>query len=94
MASFAYVAKDATSGKEVRDSVAAASAADAIEALFKRDLLVLSIEENVNKQSRAMGGIVALSDLVIFTRQLATMVRVIKKTQWPIGRTRKPIQLS
>lgn len=74
MASFSYVAKEAASGNEVRDSVAAASAADAIEALLKRDLLVLSIEENISKQGRTLGGLVPLSDLVIFTRQLATMV--------------------
>ena len=37
-------------------------------------MLVLSIQEKVGKQGHTSGGRVPLSDLVIFTRQLATMV--------------------
>jgi type IV pilus assembly protein PilC len=37
-------------------------------------MLVLSIQEKVGKQGRTSGGRVALADLVIFTRQLATMI--------------------
>src|SRR5262249_43950771 len=39
-----------------------------------RNLLVVSIEEKVAKKGRTAGGKVALADLVIFTRQLATMI--------------------
>lgn len=46
----------------------------AIAALLNRDMLVLSIQERVGKKGRTSGGRVALADLVIFTRQLATMI--------------------
>jgi len=74
MASFDYVAREKVSGKKIYSAVEALSEPDAIAALLKRDLLVLSIEEKVTKQARARGGQVALADLVVFTRQLATMI--------------------
>src|SRR6476469_6525911 len=74
MASFAYVARDTGSGREIRSSVDAASEQAAIAALLNRNLLVVSIQEKVGKKGRTSGGRVALADLVIFTRQLATMI--------------------
>src|SRR5512139_3958291 len=74
MASFAYVARDTASGREIRNSVEAATEQAAIAALLNRNMLVLSIQEKVGKQGRTSGGKVALADLVIFTRQLATMI--------------------
>jgi type IV pilus assembly protein PilC len=74
MASFLYLARETASGREIRSSVEAATEQAAIAALLNRDLLVLSIQEKVAKQGRTSGGRVALADLVIFTRQLATMI--------------------
>jgi type IV pilus assembly protein PilC len=74
MASFVYVARDTASGREVGSSLDAATQPEAIAALMQRNLLVLSIEEKVPKQGRTSGGQVDLADLVIFTRQLATMI--------------------
>jgi type IV pilus assembly protein PilC len=62
------------SGREMYSSVEAATQPEAIAALLKRNLLVLSIQEKVAKQGRTSGGRVELADLVIFTRQLATMI--------------------
>ncbi|MGD0259595.1 MAG: type II secretion system F family protein [Verrucomicrobiota bacterium] len=74
MASFLYVARETVSGREIRSSVEAATEQAAIAALLNRNLLVLSIQEKVGKQGRTSGGRVGLADLVIFTRQLATMI--------------------
>src|SRR5215475_1681704 len=74
MASFVYLARDTVSGREIRSSVDAATEQAAIAALLNRNLLVLSIAEKVGKKGRTSGGSVALADLVIFTRQLATMI--------------------
>ena len=41
---------------------------------MNRNLLVVSIQEKIGKKGRTSGGKVGLADLVIFTRQLATMV--------------------
>jgi type IV pilus assembly protein PilC len=74
MASFLYLARETASGREIRSSVEAATEQAAIAALLNRNMLVLSIQEKVAKQGRTSGGRVALADLVIFTRQLATMI--------------------
>lgn len=74
MPSFSYVARDAASGREVRSLVEASSESNAIAALLNRNMLVISIQEKAGKKSKAAGGSVALQDLVIFTRQLATMI--------------------
>src|SRR5215469_2236873 len=74
MASFAYVARENATGREIRSSVEAATEQAAIAALLNRNLLVVSIQEKVGKKGRTSGGKVGLADLVIFTRQLATMV--------------------
>src|SRR5439155_1725540 len=74
MASFAYVARETGSGREIRSSVAGATEQAAIAALLNRNMLVVSIQEKVGKKGKTSGGRVGLADLVIFTRQLATMV--------------------
>src|SRR6201993_1955275 len=74
MPSFVYVARETATGREVRNSVEAATEQPAITALLNRNLLVVSIQEKVGKKGKTAGGKVALQDLVIFTRQLATMV--------------------
>jgi type IV pilus assembly protein PilC len=74
MASFVYVARETGSGREIRSSVEAATEQAAIAALLNRNLLVVSIQEKVGKKGKTSGGSVALADLVIFTRQLATMI--------------------
>src|ERR1041385_955217 len=74
MSSFVYVARETTSGREMRSTVASATEQAAIAALLNRNLLVVSIQEKVGKKGRTAGGRVALADLVIFTRQLATMI--------------------
>jgi type IV pilus assembly protein PilC len=74
MPSFAYVARDTASGREIRSSVEAITEQAAIAALLNRNLLVVSIQEKLGKKGRTAGGRVGLADLVIFTRQLATMI--------------------
>ncbi|MFN7140734.1 MAG: type II secretion system F family protein, partial [Limisphaerales bacterium] len=74
MPSYTYVARDSGSGKEFRNSIEASTEQAAIAALLNRNLLVVSIQEKVGKKGRTQGGSVPLSDLVVFTRQLATMI--------------------
>src|ERR1043166_655937 len=74
MPSFAYIARETGSGREIRSSVDATTEQAAIAALLNRNLLVVSIQEKVAKKGRTSGGRVALADLAIFTRQLATMI--------------------
>jgi type IV pilus assembly protein PilC len=74
MPSFSYVARDSASGREIRSIVDASSEVNAIAALLNRNLMVVSIQEKAAKKGRTAGGKVSLADLVIFTRQLATMV--------------------
>src|SRR5665213_1866392 len=74
MPSFTYVARDSGTGREIRSSVDASSESNAIAALLNRNLMVVSIQEKMAKKGRTSSGKVPLADLVMFTRQLATMV--------------------
>jgi type IV pilus assembly protein PilC len=74
MPSFVYVARETATGREIRNSVEAATEQAAITALLNRNLLVVSIQEKVGKKGKTSGGKVSLQDQVIFTRQLATMI--------------------
>ena len=74
MPSFSYVAREAGSGREIRNTLDAQNEQAAIAALLGRNLLVLSIQERIGKKGKTAGGSVALADLVVFTRQLSTMV--------------------
>lgn len=74
MPSFTYVARETATGREIRNSVEAATEQAAVTALLNRNLLVVSIQEKLGKKGKTAGGKVALQDLVVFTRQLATMI--------------------
>src|SRR5579859_796391 len=74
MPSFLYVARETATGREIRNSVEAATEQAAVTALLNRNLLVVSIQEKLGKKGKTAGGKVALQDLVVFTRQLATMI--------------------
>ncbi|MBI3849179.1 MAG: type II secretion system F family protein [Verrucomicrobia bacterium] len=74
MPSFSYVARETGTGREIRSTVEAGSEQAAISALLNRNLLVVSIQEKLSKKGKTGGGRVSLAELVIFTRQLATMI--------------------
>src|SRR5712691_8684343 len=74
MPSFSYVARETGSGREIRNTLEAQTEQAAIAALLNRNLLVVSIQEKIGRKGKTAGGKVALADLVIFTRQLATMI--------------------
>jgi type IV pilus assembly protein PilC len=74
MPSFSYVARETATGREIRNTVEASTEQAAISALLNRNLLVVSIQEKIGKKGKTGGGKVPLQDLVIFTRQLATMI--------------------
>src|ERR1700704_107356 len=74
MASYVYVARETATGREIRNTVEAATEQAAITALLNRNLLVVTIAEKVARKGKTAGGSVALADLVVFTRQLATMI--------------------
>ena len=71
---FAYTARETASGREIRNTVEAVSEQAAIAALLNRNLLVVEIKEKMAKRGQTKGGRVQLADLVVFTRQLATMI--------------------
>jgi type IV pilus assembly protein PilC len=74
MPSYAYTARETASGREIRSTVEAATEQAAVAALLNRNLLVVSIQEKIYKKGKTRGGKVSLADLVVFTRQLATMI--------------------
>ncbi|KAF0172440.1 MAG: type IV pilus assembly protein PilC [Limisphaerales bacterium] len=74
MPSFSYVAREAASGREIRNVLEANSEQEAIANLLGRNLLVVTIQEASGKKGKAASGAVPLQDLVMFTRQLATMI--------------------
>jgi type IV pilus assembly protein PilC len=74
MPSFAYTARETATGREIRSTVEANNEQTAIAALLNRNLMVVSIQEKIAKKGKMQGGKVALADLVVFTRQLATMI--------------------
>src|SRR5712672_3224789 len=74
MPSYTYMAREAGTGREIRSNIDAASEQAAIAELLNRNLLIVSIQEKIGRKGKTSGGRVALIDLVIFTRQLATMI--------------------
>jgi type IV pilus assembly protein PilC len=74
MPSYAYSARETATGREINSTVEAVTEQAAIAALLNRNLLVVSIQEKISKRGKTKGGKVALADLVVFTRQLATMI--------------------
>lgn len=73
MNSYQYTAKD-KSGHTVIGTMEAGSEAEVIEVLHKKELIVVAVEAVKKKVSKAHHGKVKLDDLVIFSRQLATMI--------------------
>ena len=74
MPSFSYVAREAASGREIRNVLDANTEQEAIANLLGRNMLVVSIQEASGKKGKATTGAVPLQDLVMFTRQLATLI--------------------
>ncbi len=74
MPSFVYVARETGSGREVNNTIDASTEEAAIASLLNKNMLVLSIQEKVSRKGKTSGGKVNLQDLVVFTRQLATML--------------------
>jgi type IV pilus assembly protein PilC len=74
MPSYAYIARETASGREIHSTVEAATEQAAVAALLNRNLLVVSIQEKIHKKGKTRGGKVSLAELVMFTRQLATMI--------------------
>ncbi|MGA3163619.1 MAG: type II secretion system F family protein [Verrucomicrobiota bacterium] len=74
MPSYSYIARETAGGREIRSTVEAATEQAAVAALLNRNLLVVSIQEKIYKKGKTKGGKVSLADLVVFTRQLATMI--------------------
>lgn len=74
MGSFSYVAKD-RSGRSLTGNIDAGSDLEVIEILHKQDLIVVSVDSLKKKTvKKAKKGKVKLDDIVIFSRQLATMI--------------------
>ncbi len=73
MATFQYTAKD-YNGRTVIGVVEAAAEADAAATLQNKSMVVVSLKEVRARQLRASGQKVKLEDLVVFSRQLATMI--------------------
>lgn len=75
---FKYIAKN-KDGKTVSGSLDAASSRALIESLRQRELIIIQIEEEKEKTAKSAaggggGGRIKMDELVIFSRQLATMV--------------------
>ncbi len=74
MPRFNYFAKDKT-GRAVKGVIEAKDRALALDSLHRKGLVILSLnEEKVKASMSVMGQKVALPELVMFSRQLATMI--------------------
>ena len=73
MLTYAYQARD-TSGKMIAGVQDALNEDNAINTLMARGLMVLSIQQKAGAKVIAPRGKISETDLVLFTRQLATMV--------------------
>ncbi len=74
MPSYNYLAREAGTGREIRSNLDAISEPAAVALLLNKNLLVLNIQEKVGRKGKTAGGSVPLADMVVFTRQLATML--------------------
>ena len=73
MLSFAYHARDA-SGKTIQGVQEALNEDNCINTLMSRGLMVLSLQQKAGGKTMKARGKITETDLVLFTRQLATMV--------------------
>jgi type IV pilus assembly protein PilC len=70
---YSYLARDGASGREIRKELDAPSEEAATAVLLNKNYIVLEIKEKVGQKKRA-GGTIKLDDIVVFTRQLSTMI--------------------
>jgi type IV pilus assembly protein PilC len=73
MPTYRYIAKEA-SGKTVSGTLEYSDRSHLIETLRKRGLVIISINETLKRKIAVESKRVKLDDIVIFSRQLATMV--------------------
>jgi len=73
VSTYRYIAKD-KNGSTVAGILDVLSEADVIDALHKKDLIVVSIQAEKKKFKIMRDRKIKLDDLVIFSRQLATMI--------------------
>lgn len=73
MPTFKYIAKE-TTGKTASGVLEYSDKALLIDALRKKGLIIISIQETAKRKAVFSGGKVKLEEIVIFSRQLATMV--------------------
>ena len=76
MATFAYRAID-MDGRQVGGMLDADDERSLLHVLRQKDMTVLSVKRARSKQAREKGGVtgrISMEDIVVFTRQLATMV--------------------
>jgi len=73
MMTFAYQARDG-SGKIISGVQEALNEENAINTLMSRGLMVLQIQQKAGGRAACLGGKATETELVLFTRQLATMV--------------------
>lgn len=73
MAVFQYTAKD-INGRNVLGVIEAPNENEAAVALHNKSYIVLSIKQVKSKTAKASGQKIKLEDLVVFSRQLATMI--------------------
>jgi type IV pilus assembly protein PilC len=70
---YSYVAKD-RNGSTVTGLLDAATELEVADALHKKELIIVSIEQAKKKQRRAKDKKIKLDEMVVFSRQLATMI--------------------
>ena len=92
---FSYVAKDA-GGKSVRAQESASSEQELKIRLSRRNLVIISISDaNRPARTRFAGSKIKTAELVIFCKQLATMVKggvpLLKAINSISDETRKPL---
>jgi type IV pilus assembly protein PilC len=73
MATFKYIAKD-DNGKEYRDTIAAKSRDEVMGVLRRKGLFLVELEEKGFFRLGKPRAKVKLEEMVIFTRQLSTMI--------------------
>lgn len=72
---YEYIAKDQT-GKSIRGTIESDDKASALDKLRTDNLIIISVKETTPEKRRVwvMRGGIGIDDLVVFSRQLATMV--------------------
>ena len=73
MNTYQYIGKD-KNGHSVSGILDGSSENEAVELLHKKELTIVSIKQTQKKAFKAKGGGIKLDDIVIFSRQLATMI--------------------